>query len=152
MFDTFFKCVIFYCFIKLIYVMILARFRLYSSKDFPLCQTQVNCGYLPIQFLVSGSGFDQYHHQLYFHQYQLCFYFQFFTTISFFFHFLQIVIDFFPSCGFYANHKLNNFKLKFNSLMLTSQFWACVMAYNEFMFEKVIGGMRKLSKEVVDWL
>lgn len=36
--------------------------------------------------------------------------------------------------------------------MPTSQFWACVMAYNEFMFEKVIGGMRKLSKEVVGWL
>jgi hypothetical protein len=47
---------------------------------------------------------------------------------------------------------LNNFKLKFKSLLLSTQFWAVAMAYNDFMFEKSMEKLRKLSNDAANWL
>lgn len=37
-------------------------------------------------------------------------------------------------------------------MLLSTQFWAVAMAYNEFMFEKGMEKLRKLSNEAADWL
>lgn len=47
---------------------------------------------------------------------------------------------------------LNRFKQKFKSLLLTTHFWKCVMAYNEVLFNKEIEGLRKVNSEVADRL
>ena len=36
--------------------------------------------------------------------------------------------------------------------MLIGHFWAYVMAYNEFMFDKAISALRKISNDATDWL
>ncbi|KAK7255963.1 hypothetical protein RIF29_29398 [Crotalaria pallida] len=51
-----------------------------------------------------------------------------------------------------CNHLLNNFKLKFRTLLLTTQFWAVAKAYNEFMFNKAMEKVGKVSTEAANWL
>lgn len=40
----------------------------------------------------------------------------------------------------------------FKSLLFTSQFWACAMAYTEANFDKSLNALRKNNNEVADWL
>lgn len=67
---------------------------------------------------------------------------------------IQAVAEIFPYAKhrFCCNHLLNHFKMRFRSMLLTSHFWSCAMAYNEFMFDKAMTAMRKVSNEVADWL
>ncbi|XP_057452869.1 uncharacterized protein LOC130744726 [Lotus japonicus] len=51
-----------------------------------------------------------------------------------------------------CNHLLNNFKLKFKTLLLSTQFWAVAMAYNEFIYGKAMDKLRKLNIEAANWL
>lgn len=50
-----------------------------------------------------------------------------------------------------CNHLLNNCKLNFTMLLLCTQFWALAMAYNEFMFERAMYKLRKVSNEAANW-
>ncbi|XP_057444916.1 uncharacterized protein LOC130737170 [Lotus japonicus] len=51
-----------------------------------------------------------------------------------------------------CNHLLNNFKLKFKTLLLSTQFWVVAMAYNEFIYGKAMDKLRKLNIEAANWL
>ncbi|KAF1886644.1 hypothetical protein Lal_00045877 [Lupinus albus] len=64
------------------------------------------------------------------------------------------VSEIFPNAQhrFCCNHLLNNFKLRFKSSILTTEFWAVAMAYNETMFNKAIASMRRINNDAVEWL
>ncbi|KAJ1401847.1 Zinc finger, SWIM-type [Sesbania bispinosa] len=51
-----------------------------------------------------------------------------------------------------CNHLLNNFKLNFRTLLLSTQFWVVAMAYNEFVFEKAMDKLKQMSCEAANWL
>ncbi|KAJ1424167.1 Zinc finger, SWIM-type [Sesbania bispinosa] len=64
------------------------------------------------------------------------------------------VVETFPYAKhrYCCNHLLNNFKLNFRTLILSTQFWAVAMAFNEFVFEKALDKLRKMSNEAANWL
>ncbi|PNX79139.1 hypothetical protein L195_g035123, partial [Trifolium pratense] len=64
------------------------------------------------------------------------------------------VVETFPYAKhrYCCNHLLNNFKLNFKTLLLSTQFWAVAMAYNEFLFDKAMDKLTKVSNEAVNWL
>ncbi|XP_058747011.1 uncharacterized protein LOC131620001 [Vicia villosa] len=64
------------------------------------------------------------------------------------------VVEAFPYAKhrYCCNHLLNNFKLKFRTLLLSTQFWAVAMAYNEFMFEKAMEKLKNISVEAANWM
>ncbi|KAK2421674.1 MuDR family transposase [Trifolium repens] len=41
---------------------------------------------------------------------------------------------------------------KFKTLLLSTQFWVVAMAYNEFLFDKAMDKLRKVSNEAANWL
>ncbi|XP_058776102.1 uncharacterized protein LOC131650408 [Vicia villosa] len=64
------------------------------------------------------------------------------------------VVEAFPYAKhrYCCNHLLNNFKLKFRTLLLSTQFWTVAMAYNEFMFEKAMEKLKNISVEAANWM
>ncbi|WOL16958.1 hypothetical protein Cni_G25746 [Canna indica] len=64
------------------------------------------------------------------------------------------VSEFFPYAKhrYCCHHLLNNFKLKFKSLIKTTKYWTAAKAYNNFVFEKNMMQLRTIDNEAADWL